>query len=115
VKTLAAVQTHNLRDDLAPDAANVRSVGITSMAQPPFEAEKIGKLPGEMNDQGDREAGPGPAEQPADGHAENDSAEQTPRREPPCLCSGLHARSQISCSVTVGRRVRPQTVRAEKR
>src|SRR4029078_1177876 len=45
VIALAPVQPHDLRDHLAPDAAEFRRIGKAAMAHPPVETEEIGELP----------------------------------------------------------------------
>src|SRR3569833_280792 len=66
VKTLTPMQTDNLRNDLAPDSAHIGCVRIAAVPQPPFDAEEIRELPGEVDHEGTSEASPRAAEQPTD-------------------------------------------------
>src|SRR6185312_3758175 len=62
VEALAPVQAHDLRDDLAPDAADVGRIGETAVTQPPFDPEQHGELPGEVDGERAGKPGPDPAE-----------------------------------------------------
>src|SRR5205085_1727246 len=91
VEAFAPVQAHDLGNDLAPHAADIGRVRVAAVAQPPLQAEKVGELPAEVQSERAAEPAPGAAEQPAGTEADQHRAEQSARREPPCLRRGLHA------------------------
>src|SRR6185312_8436051 len=62
VKALAPMQAHDLRDDLPPDAADLRRHGEAAMSYPPFHPEEHDELPCQVDGERAREPGPDPAE-----------------------------------------------------
>ena len=69
-QALTPMQTHDLGNNFSPYATHVGRVRVTTVPQPPFQAEEMGELPREVNRQGTGESGPGAAEQPSDAQAQ---------------------------------------------
>ncbi len=107
MEPLAPVQADELRYDIAPDAADVRRIGVAAVTQPPVRAEQIDQVPDEVDREGDGQTGRDVAEQPPDRHSNSDRRQQSRRREPPCLRRRLHQ--------DLFARVAIYTVRAENR
>src|SRR5262249_14765415 len=92
VITLAPVKPHDLRDHLAPHAAELRRIGEAAVAHPPVEPEQMDELPAEVRGERDGEADPGIAEDPAAKEADGHGCDQPDRREPPDSLLTLHGR-----------------------
>ena len=90
VEALAAMQPHDLGNDLAPHAAGVGRIGVAAVAQPPLESKKVHEHPHKMQRERPRQSDPGVAEEPPDAAADHHGAEQPHRREPPRLRRRLH-------------------------
>ena len=58
VEALAPVQAHDLRDDLAPHAADVGRIGEAAVAHPPLQAKQLGEHPAEVHSERARESRP---------------------------------------------------------
>src|SRR5262249_13923257 len=90
MKPLAAMQAHDLRDDLTEHATDIRWIGKAAMSQPPFKTEQVGELPAQMQSQRHAETDPNRSKKPAHEQTAQHRGEHSTRCKPPCLCRWLH-------------------------
>jgi hypothetical protein len=90
VESLAAVQTHDLGDDLAEDTPDVGRIGKAAVTQPPFQAKQVDQLPAQVQSKRRAEADPDISEHPAQHEAYQRRGQKPARCEPPSLCRWLH-------------------------
>jgi hypothetical protein len=88
VKLLAAVQTPDLADHVAPDTADVRRIDLRAQAQPPIEPMQIDQLPAEVAANSRQQPHPNRADEQADHQAREQDAGEPSERKSPHRCHG---------------------------
>ena len=99
VIALAPVQPHDLRDDVAPDAANGRRLELRAATQPAVQAIQVRQLPAEVDAGRQQHPQPHGMDQQADAEPEDQDAREPHERECPhrrhgpdtCLKLRVHA------------------------